>query len=222
LKAASRLSELIKPASRLTLILLILAIGLLVVNGCGNSSKPQVQSITFTADSAGLTPICTTALTSQNGSNAPLCGYGSLPSLTAGGPSLYMYANVTSDDQVLGVTWVASCGSATSGGSSSIDTACGTFTPAETTSGPVPAYPITGIVTSFTPPSTLPKGGMITISAQATSLPSISQSITLAITAAPSENDPSLRAGHKEQPHAPSRTESRALNPGIQGNEKRN
>jgi hypothetical protein len=48
----------------------------------------------------------------------------------------------------------------------------------------VPTYPSTGIITTYTAPSVVPKGGTVTITAHATSLPSVFSSVTLTIVAA--------------------------------------
>jgi hypothetical protein len=160
--------------------------------GCGGNSVPQIQSITFTADSAGTQPICTTAVSTQAGTT-PLCTAALLPSLTAGGNAAFLFADVTNDDQVLGVSWTVTCGSAAPVGGTSIDTACGTFSPAETMSGPIPQYPITGIVTAYTPPASVPKGQNVILTAHATSLPSVTASVTLTIAAPPSGAGPASR-----------------------------
>ena len=151
------------------------------LNGCGGAVKPQVASITFTTDSTGTKAVCTTAVTSSTPANTPLCSSALPPSLVVGGPAAYMFANVIDDDQGLGVSWTVTCGSATSIGSGGIDTACGTFNPAQTLSGPVPLYTITGVVTAYTAPPAVPKGGTVTITAHATSLPSVTSSVTLTI-----------------------------------------
>jgi len=172
-------------------LLILSSLVLSALCGCGGSTKPVVASITFTSDSAGAKPICTTAITSNTPANTPVCSAAQLSSFAVNGPATYLYANVIGDDQDLGVSWTVTCGSATSAGSGAIDTACGTFNPAQTLSGPVPLYPITGIVTAYTTPSAIPKGGTVTIAAHATSLPSVSSSVTLTIVAAQASLAPS-------------------------------
>jgi hypothetical protein len=146
---------------------------------CGNSTRPQIASITFTTDASGHTPICTTGVLSGNG---PTCTAALLPALVAGGSPLYMYAVVSRDNLDLGITWTVTC--ASSGvGNGGVNTSCGTFVPASTMSGPVPLYPESGIVTTFNGPTSVPKGAKVMITAQATSLPSDSLSISLNVTA---------------------------------------
>lgn len=176
------------------------ALILITISGCGGSARPQVTSITFTSDAAGLAPVCTTAITPDTPSGTLPCtpappATSLLPALTAGSAGTYLYANVVNDDQYLGVTWTLSCVSPSPVSSGSVNTACGTISPAQTLSGPVPAYPITGIVAHYDPPSAVPKGGTVIITAHATGLPSVASSVTLTITAAQSRMDGAPRAG---------------------------
>jgi hypothetical protein len=120
---------------------------------------------------------------------------------------LYMIATVTNDNEDLGVSWTVTCGSAAPPGGISIDSSCGVFTPAQTQSGPVPAYPVTGIVATYNAPSAIPKGNTVTITAHATALPSVTSSVTLTIDAAASAVKPfSLRTGQPTHPEWASRT----------------
>jgi hypothetical protein len=151
----------------------------IVLTACGNSTRPQVDSITFTTDASGQTPICTTGFSSGS---TPTCTAALLPALVAGGSPLYMFADVTGDNLNLGITWTVTC--ASSGvGNGGVNTTCGTFVPSSTLSGPVPLYPESGIVTTYNGPTSVPKGGSVTITAEATSLPSESLSISLNVTA---------------------------------------
>jgi hypothetical protein len=99
--------------------------------------------------------------------------------------TVYLVATVTNDNEQLGISWTANCGSLPSGEGTNgaISTVCGTLSPAETESGPVPTYPSTGIITEYTAPAQVPKGNTITITAHATSLPSVTASVTLTIVA---------------------------------------
>jgi hypothetical protein len=100
--------------------------------------------------------------------------------------AIYLVATVTNDDEQLGVSWTVNCGSLPPGGGTdgSIDTVCGVFDPAETSSGPVPTYPSTGIIATYTAPSEIPKGNSVTITAHAAALPSVTSSVTLTIVSA--------------------------------------
>ena len=149
----------------LVLILMLLA-------GCGGAAKPQVGSIeTFTSPpTAASVPVSVSAL-AVNG-------------------QVFLVATVTNDDQLLGVSWTVTCGSAAPPGGTSIDTSCGICNPAQTASGPIPLYPITGIVTTYSAPPAIPKGGTVTITAHATALPSVTSSVTLTIVAAQSVVEP--------------------------------
>jgi hypothetical protein len=94
---------------------------------------------------------------------------------------IYLVATVSNDNDLLGVSWTVTCGSAPPAGGVSVSNACGFFIPAQTLSGPVPSYPMSGIITTYTAPSTIPKGGTVTISAHATSLPSVTSDVSLTI-----------------------------------------
>jgi hypothetical protein len=93
---------------------------------------------------------------------------------------------VLSDDiEGLGADWTVTCGSAAPEGSlpaGTVDTSCGTFAPHHTMSGPLPTYPITGILTQYTAPPIVPKGGTVTIVVHATSRPAATSSVTLTVT----------------------------------------
>jgi hypothetical protein len=150
-----------------------------ILAACGSLNRPEVASITFTTDASGQTPICTAGVPSGD---TPTCTAALLPALVAGGSPVYLYADITGDDLDLGVTWTVTC--ASSGvGNGGVNTSCGTFVPAATISGPVPLYAEPGIVTTYNGPTSVPKGGKVTITAQATSLPSESLSISLNVTA---------------------------------------
>jgi hypothetical protein len=120
--------------------------------GCGATTKPEIGPIEFTTASGASVP--------------------AVSSLAVNG-QVYLIATVTHDDQFLGVSWTVNCGSALPPSSGTIDTSCGTLVPAQTASGPVPTYPITGIITTYTAPPSVPKGNRVTITAHATSLPSV-------------------------------------------------
>lgn len=191
----------VQPNFRFSRILSLSAFALLLPTliGCANSTRPQVVSITFTTDSTGATPICTISVSSAAQSAGPGCTSALLPTLVAGGQAAYMYATVLGDSEALGVSWTETCGSAAASGSGAIDTSCGTFQPAETLSGPVPLYATTGIVTTYNAPSTVPKGGTVTITAHATTLPSEALSVKLDIVATKSNVDPPMRGGNALQ-----------------------
>jgi len=182
-----RSSQCLPPA----VLVFVLSTILFIIVGCGNSNRPEIASITFTTDSSGTEPVCTTAVTPSTPVNTPVCTAALLPTLVAGGQAVHIFANVEEDNQLLGVSWAVSCGSEAPVASGTIDTSCGTLQPAQTLSGPVPLYPATGIVTNYNPPSALPKGGTVTIIAHATSLPSVTSSVTLNIVAAKSSIEPS-------------------------------
>ena len=105
------------------------------------------------------------------------------PTSLAVNGQVYMVADVTNDDQLLGVSWSVTCGSSAAPGGISIDRACGTFNPAEE-SGPVPLYLTTGIITTFNAPAAIPTGKTVTLTAHATALPSVTSSVTLTIVSA--------------------------------------
>lgn len=149
-----------------------LAGSLMLLNGCIDSRKPVVGPIQFVTAS---------------GASAQ-----EVPSLPVNG-TIYLVANVTNDDLLLGVTWTVNCGSLPpAGGNGTTSTACGTISPSQTTSGPVPTYPSTGYITTYTAPSTIPKGSTVTITAHATSLPSVTSSVNLTILAAGQAASPAL------------------------------
>ena len=148
------------------------------LTGCGSNPKPQIGAIEFTTASGA--------------------GASSLNSLEVN-QQAYLVATVIHDDQFLGVSWTVSCGSAVPPSSGSIDTSCGTFSPSHTLSGPVPTYPSTGVIATYTAPPDVPKGTTITITAHATSLPSITSNVVLTIEAAKSAENRLARA------NAPSR-----------------
>jgi len=106
------------------------------------------------------------------------------PSSLAVNGQVYLVADVTNDNQFLGVSWTVTCGSAAAPGGIAIDTACGTFSPAHTESGPVPLYLTTGIITTYNAPATIPTGTTVTLTAHATALPSVTSSATLTVVAA--------------------------------------
>lgn len=135
---------------------------LLFLNGCINSAMPAVGPIQFVTAS---------------GASAP-----AVSSLAVNG-TVYLVATVTQDNDLLGVSWTLSCGSLPPAGGSEgiISTACGVISPSQTSSGPVPTYPSTGYISTYTAPSAVPKGNTVTITAHATSLPSVSSSVTLTI-----------------------------------------
>ena len=153
-----------------TLAFSVLALILSALAGCANTTKPVVGPVEFTDISGASVPAVT--------------------SLTASG-HVYLVATVTNDDEALGVSWTVACGSSVppSGtGGGTIATACGVCSPAQTASGPVPLYPSTGIVTTYTAPSVIPDGNTVTITAHATSMPSVTSSITLTVVAAQAAN----------------------------------
>lgn len=133
-----------------------------VAFGCANPKPPAVGPIEF-VDSKG-DPVSAVSTLDVN-------------------EPVYMVATVSNDNDFLGVSWTVACGSVPSSGSGGtvINTACGVASPTQTASGPVPNYPSTGIITTYTAPSVVPKGGTVTISAHATSLPSVLSSVTLTI-----------------------------------------
>jgi len=147
-----------------------LTLGLLT--GCSGLAKPQISAIQFTT-AAGASVSAATQL--------------------AVNKQVFLVADVTHDGQLLGVSWTVTCGSAAAAGGTSIDTACGSFTPAETASGPVPQYPSTGIIATYNAPSEVPKGSTVTITAHATALPSVTSSVTLTIVAAQAKAEPGAK-----------------------------
>ncbi len=150
------------PRAQRVLIALLPAVILALASACGGKAKPVVGPIQFVGSSgASVSPVSTLP---ENG-------------------VVYLVATVTNDDEMLGVSWTVNCGSLPSGGGTNgvISTACGVFTPAQTLSGPIPTYPSTGYVTEYTAPSIIPNGNTVTITAHATSLPSVVSSVTLTI-----------------------------------------
>jgi len=150
-----------------------LACLLALLSGCVNSQRPVVGPIQFVTVSGASLP--------------------AVSSLAVNG-TIYLFADVTNDDEQLGVSWTVNCGSmppaSESGGV--ISTACGLVSPAQTASGPIPTYPSTGYITAYTAPSAVPKGNTVTITAHATSLPSVTSSVTLTIVAAGQAASPAL------------------------------
>jgi hypothetical protein len=159
-----------------------LAVILALLAGCAKG-RPVVGPIQF-VDSQG----------------APVSAVSSLPV----NGTIYLVATVTNDDEQLGVSWTANCGSAQSGGGTTgvINTACGEFTPQETASGPVPTYPSTGIIAEYTAPSVIPKGNTVTITAHATSLLSVTSSVTVTIVAASQSVAPAIASPAKRSTSA--------------------
>jgi len=144
------------------LIYSLLAFILTLPSACGGSAKPVVGPIEFVDSSGAAVPAVSTL---------PING------------AVYLVGTVTNDDEMLGVSWTASCGSLPPGGGTNgvISTACGVFNPSQTISGPVPTYPSTGYITEYSAPSAIPKGNTVTITAHATSLPSAVSSVNLTI-----------------------------------------
>jgi hypothetical protein len=151
----------LRPPRALAISALALILPALV--GCSSVTRPVVGPIEFT-NSSGVSVSAVTSL-AVNG-------------------QVYLVATVTHDDENLGVSWTVACGSAEPPSSGYIDTSCGACVPAQTESGPVPLYPSTAFITTYTAPPAIPKGSTVTITAHATSLPSVSSSVTLTIVAA--------------------------------------
>ncbi|HUB51906.1 MAG TPA: hypothetical protein VL986_07160 [Terracidiphilus sp.] len=152
----------------------------ILLSGCtGGGARPQITSITFASNAQGTDIVCTTSSVSATASGAPVCTSSLLPTVVTGGSSIYIFADVANDDELLGVTWAVSCSSSSPPNLQSSNTACGTFSPVQTESGPVPLYQTTGIVTTYNAPSAVPKGGTVTITAAATSQPTVTLSVTL-------------------------------------------
>jgi len=144
----------------------IAAMVVLAICGCSDTPKPFLSAITETnAKGVALaTPV--TALSSSN----------QLPNTVS------LVGVVTNDAEGLGVDWTATCTSTTPGVGLVDDSTCGSFSVAHTASGPVPSYTTTTVyVTTYTAPSSIPKGATVTLTADATSLPSSASSITLTI-----------------------------------------
>jgi hypothetical protein len=128
--------------------------------GCASPKRPAVGPIEFTDAKGAPVSAVTTLAVNQ---------------------TIYLVGTVTNDNDLLGVSWSATCGSTPPPGGVTISNACGIVSPAQTLSGPVPSYPMTGIITTYTAPSVIPNGGTVTVSAHATSLPSVFSSVTLTI-----------------------------------------
>ena len=151
-----------------------LALAAAMLAGCGATAKPQISPIEFT--SAGGAEISAVTSLAVNG-------------------QVDLVATVTHDNRFLGVSWTVSCGSAAPPSTGTIDTSCGTFNPVQTESGPIPTYPSTGIITTFTAPPEIPKGASVTITAHATSLPSVTSSVVVTIVAAKSGSSADMAHG---------------------------
>ncbi|MGO9336290.1 MAG: hypothetical protein ACLPY1_02160 [Terracidiphilus sp.] len=161
------------PGSRCVYIHAGFALLLALLIGCANSEKLAIGSIQFvTLSGAPLPPVSTLDV---NG-------------------TIYLVATVTNDNEELGVTWTVNCGSLppVSGTNDTISTVCGICSPAVTFSGPVPTYPATGFITTFTAPSAIPKGNTVTITAHATSLQSVTSSVALTIEPAGQAASPAI------------------------------
>jgi hypothetical protein len=142
------------------------------LSGCSDSAEPAVGPIQFVTASGQQAPAVT---------SIPVNG------------TIYLLATVSNDNQQLGVSWSVDCGSLPPGGGSNgiISTVCGVCSPAQTSSGPIPTYPTTEtIVTSYTAPSAIPKGNSVTITAHATSLPSVTSNLTLTVVPAGQASSP--------------------------------
>ena len=149
----------------------LLLAGVAMVSGCSSNSSVsdiKVEPIAFT-DANGI-PLKT----------APA-------SLTVG-QGTYVDVTLTNDPQLLGADWSVYCGSALPPGSplppgQTQDESCGTFTPAHTTSGPIPSYVSSGAgyVARYTAPPATPKLGTVTLYVLATSDHSKFSSVTLTI-----------------------------------------
>ncbi len=149
--------------------------GLVALAGCSASStKPQVQWITFT-------DIDGTALKTP-------------PASLTVGQGTYVDTLLADDPQLLGATWSVVCGSALPSGTplppgQTEDESCGTFTPAHTMSGPIPAYVTNavtgGYVTLYVAPAAPPKQGVVTLYASATADRSRVATVTLNIEGQP-------------------------------------
>jgi hypothetical protein len=139
------------------------AMAILGIGGCGDNARPVVGQIMFTNASGIAQPTVTSLLH---------------------GTAVYLDVIVSDDPESLGIDWTVTCSSSLPEGSlpaGTVDTSCGSFAPYHTISGPFPNYPVTGIVTLFTAPASVPKSGTVTIVAHSTSLPSSVSSLTLTI-----------------------------------------
>jgi hypothetical protein len=162
---------------------LIFALICMTLTGCA-VSRPQIGAVSFVnANGASVQPVSSVSVNGQ----------------------LYFIATVTNDDELLGVSWTVTCGSAIPPGGASgtaNDTACGICNPSQTFSGPIPTYPITGYITTYSAPPTVPAGGTVTITAHATALPSVASSITLTVVAAQAVAEPrSMGKRNAQQAH---------------------
>lgn len=164
-----------RPRARCIYIYVGSALLLALLAGCASSGAPVVGPIEF-VDSSG--------------TSVP-----PLSSLAVNGV-VYLVATVTNDNEQLGVSWTANCGSLPPGGGTNgvISTVCGAFSPGVTASGPVPTYPSTGIIAEYSAPSVIPKGNTVTITAHAVSLPSVTSSVTLTIVAAGQAATPAIES----------------------------
>ena len=147
---------------------LIPCAALILLIGCSTSTaKPVVGTIMVTDPKGNAVPAVTTLAPSA---------------------SVYLLVTVT-DDASLGADWTVVCSSSLppesvpAGGA---DTSCGLFKPAHTISGPVPAFvtdpaKVAQYVTQYTAPSQAPKAGTVTLTVNATALPTRSSSLTLNI-----------------------------------------
>ncbi len=149
----------------------ILAAGLLAASGCSSSrsaSKLVVGAVTFT-DVNGVAAAMPRQVITQ-------------------GESTYLDIALADDPQNLGVNWSVFCGSAPPPGTplppgQTEDQSCGTFAPAHTMSGPIPSFASSGAgyVALYTAPPAVPKQGVVTLYASATSDPSRTSSVTLTV-----------------------------------------
>ena len=141
-----------------------LTIPVSMLSGCGVSVPPQMGAVTVT-DVKGNPQSSITTL--QHGA------------------SIYFDVTVLHDAEYLGADWTVTCSSSLPEGSlppGMVDTSCGTFAPYHTISGPVPTYPgVTGIVTQYTAPASIPAQKTVTIVVHATSLPSSTATLVLTI-----------------------------------------
>jgi hypothetical protein len=153
----------------------LLSVVLLAGIGCstGNSTKPQVEGITFTdVDGSAL--------------NTP-------PTSLTVGQGTYVSTMLSDDPQLLGADWSVVCGSAIPPGTplppgQTQDESCGTFTPPHTMSVPssgIPPY-VTNAVTSgyvalYVAPAAPPKQGVVTLYVSATADHSRAATVTLTI-----------------------------------------
>jgi hypothetical protein len=149
----------------------LLTVALAILSGCSTgATKPQVDGITFT-------DIDGTALKTP-------------PTSLTVGQGTYVDVQLTGDTQLLGANWSVVCGSALPPGTplppgQTQDESCGTFTPAHTISGPIPAYvtnaTTSGYVALYVAPAAPPKQGVVTLYASATADPSRNATVTLTI-----------------------------------------